>query len=317
MTHFGTTADGRAVERVVLEAGDLKVAILTLGAALHDVRLADIDYNLTRGTDNVLGYANEWRYHGTIIGPIANRISTAQVKIDGMMHELERNQDGRVHLHSGKAATHFQVWTVVEKRAESVTLEVILGDGQCGLPGKRTIRATYTLCAPATLTLTLTGESDADTIMNLAQHGYWNMDGTDNWTGHRLHIAADHYLPTDADTCPTGEIAEVTGTRMDLREGPRISSGKHIFDHNFCTAMTKQDLRDVVTLTGTSGVSMTMATTETGIQIYDGRTAPSNYNALAIEAQGWPDAPNHRGFPSIRLKAGETYTQTTSWRFNT
>jgi len=315
MTHFGTTSDGRDVERITLEAGDLTVAILTLGAALHDVRLAGVDYNLTRGTEDVLAYEGEWRYHGTIIGPIANRISTAQVKIEGMMHELERNQDGRIHLHSGKDATHFQVWKVVEQSPMSVTLEVILGDGLCGLPGKRTIRATYTLTAPATLTLTLTGVSDADTMMNLAQHGYWNMDGTDNWSGHHLKIAADYYLPTDADACPTGEIEDVTGTLMDLRDRPEIKRDKHIFDHNFCTATAKQELRDVVTLTGTSGVTMTMATTEAGVQVFDGRSSPSNYDALAIEAQGWPDAPNHRGFPSIKLKAGETYMQTTSWRF--
>ncbi|MDO7624556.1 MAG: aldose epimerase family protein [Yoonia sp.] len=317
MTHFGTTADGRYVERITLEAGDLKVAILTLGAALHEVRLAGVDYNLTAGTDDVLAYAGDWRYHGTIIGPIANRISTAQVKIEGMMHELERNQDGRIHLHSGKDATHFQVWSVVEQSASSVTLETILGDGLCGLPGKRTIRAVYTVTAPATLTLSLTGTSDADTMMNLAQHGYWNMDGSEDWTGHRMHIAANHYLPTDADACPTGETAEVSDSLMDLRDGPEIASRTHIFDHNFCTATTKQDLRDVVTLTGTRGVKMTMATTETGIQIYDGRRLPMPYSALAIEAQGWPDAPNHRGFPSIRLKAGETYAQTTSWRFET
>jgi aldose 1-epimerase len=315
MTHFGTTANGLDVDRITIEAGALKVAILTLGAALHEVRLAGVDANLTRGTDDVLAYADAWRYHGTIIGPIANRISTAQVKIEGMMHELERNQDGRIHLHSGKNATHFQVWSIVAQTPASVTLEVVLGDGLCGLPGRRVIRATYTVRAPATLTLELTGISDADTLMNLAQHGYWNMDGTDNWTGHRLQIAADHYLPTDTDACPTGEIKDVSGTLMDLRDGPEIASHSHIFDHNFCTANAKQELRDVVTLTGKSGVKMTLATTETGIQIFDGRSSPSNYEALAIEAQGWPDAPNHRGFPSIRLKAGETYTQTTRWRF--
>ncbi len=315
MTLFGTTADGGDVERITLEAGDLKVAVLTLGAALHDVRLAGVNYNLTRGTDDVLAYADDWRYHGTIIGPIANRISTAQVKIEGMMHELERNQDGRIHLHSGKDATHFQVWYVVEQTASRATLEVTLGDGLCGLPGTRVIRATYAVTAPATLTLTLSGTSDADTMMNLAQHGYWNMDGTDDWTGHRLQIAADHYLPTDADVCPTGEIAEVADTLMDLRDGPVITRGTHVFDHNFCTATTKQPLRDVVWLTGERGVKMTMATTEPGIQIFDGRSAPANYGALAIEAQSWPDAPNHRNFPSIRLKAGEHYAQTTAWRF--
>lgn len=306
-----------SIEKIHLAAGDLRVDILNLGAILHNVRLAGVDYNLTRSTDDFAQYARDWRYHGSVIGPVANRISNARVKIDGMMHELERNQDGRIHLHSGKDATHFQVWEIAAQSNDSVTLTLMLPDGMCGLPGRREIRATYAITAPATLTLTLTGISDADTIMNLAQHGYWNMDGTDDWTGHQLKIAADHYLPTDADACPTGEISDVTDTIFNLRDGPKISRKIHVFDNNFCLSKERQALRDVVWLTGLSGVKMTMATTETGIQVFDGRSNPAHYNALAIEAQDWPDAPNHRGFPSIKLGAGQTYSQTTSWRFET
>lgn len=304
-----------SIQKIHLTAGNLHVDILNLGAILHNVRLKDVAYNLTRGTDDFAAYADDWRYHGSIIGPIANRVSNARVKIDGLMHELERNQDGRIHLHSGKDATHFQVWNIAEQTDNSVTLALTLPDGSCGLPGKRNITATYAVSAPATLTLTLTGLSDADTMMNLAQHGYWNMDGTANWSGHKLKIKADHYLPIDEDACPTGEIADVAGTIFDLRTGPEIDSKTHVFDNNFCASKERQALRDVVWLTGTSGVTMTMATTETGIQIFDGRSAPSRQDAIAIEAQSWPDAPNHRSFPSIKLKAGEAYAQTTSWRF--
>lgn len=315
MSHAGTTAKGQTVEKIHLRAGDLQVDVLTLGAILRDVRLAGVDYNLTRGTDDIAAYADEWRYHGSIIGPIANRISNARVKIDGMMHELERNQDGRIHLHSGKDATHFQIWVITQQSDDSVTLELTLPDGLCGLPGKRVVTANYAVTAPATLTLTLSAVSDADTMLNLAQHGYWNLDGTDNWEGHKFKIAADRYLPIDEDACPTGEIADVSGTAMDLRTGPRLQRGAPELDHNFCLSKERQPLRDVIWLTGASGVEMTMATTETGIQVFDGRTSPSHYNALAIEAQSWPDAPNHRGFPSIKLAAGQTYSQTTSWRF--
>lgn len=315
MSHAGNTANGKPVAKIHLKAGDLSVDILTLGAILHNVRLKGVDYNLTRGTDDITAYADEWRYHGSIIGPIANRISNARVKIDGMMHELERNQGGHIHLHSGKDATHFHIWEITAQSENSVTLALTLPDGMCGLPGKREITATYTVSAPATLTLALSGNSDADTMMNFAQHGYWNMDGTDNWTGHSLKIAADHYLPTDASACPTGEIADVVGSIFDLRHGPTIDSKSHAFDNNFCLSKEPQPLRDVVWLRGTTGVKMTMATTETGIQVFDGRSAPADYSALAIEAQSWPDAPNHRGFPSIRLRAGQPYTQTTTWRF--
>lgn len=313
--HFGTTASGVDVEKITIGAGDLTVSVLTWGAVLHDVRLKDVPYNLTRGSDNLADYAGDWCYHGGIIGPIANRIGNARIKVGGMMHELERNQDGRIHLHSGKDATHAQVWRIAAQSAASVTLALTLPDGMCGLPGHREITATYRVSAPATLTLEITGTTDADTVMNFAQHGYWNMDGTADWTGHRLQIAADHYLPTDADAVPTGEIADVAESLMDLRDGPVIDSKTHVFDHNFCLNGGAGPVRDVVWLTGTSGLQMVMATDQAGMQVFDGHTAPANHDALALEAQGWPDAPNHRGFPSIKVRANDTYAQTTSWSF--
>ena len=107
---------------------------------------------------------------------------------------------------------------------------------------------------------------------------------------------------------------------MDFRRGRKISQADTLLDHNFCLSGGRQPIRDVLWLTGTSGLKMTIATTEAGIQLYDGRAAMrpgrGTYEGLAIEAQNWPDAPNHAGFPSIELKPGETYAQITEWRFN-
>ncbi|WP_458791412.1 aldose epimerase family protein [Yoonia sp. MH D7] len=310
--HFDTTSDGKDVEKITILAGDLSVGILTFGATLHEVRLKGVEYNLTRGADNLAAYAGDWRYHGGIIGPIANRIGNARINVGGMMHELERNQDGRVHLHSGKDATHAQVWRVLARDSASVTLALTLPDGMCGLPGHREITATYSVSAPARLTLEIGGTTDGDTVMNFTQHGYWNLDGSTDWTGHHLRVDARCYLPTDDDGVPTGEIVNVEGT-LDLQEGPVIASATHAFDHNYCLAGGAQTLRDVAWLTGASGVQMILATTEAGLQVYDGQS--SGFQALALEAQGWPDAPNHRGFPSIKLRAGQSYAQTTSWTF--
>lgn len=300
---------------IVLTAGDLTVHILTWGAVVQDVRLAGVDHSLTCAPEALSDYQGDWCHHGALIGPIVNRISNARVKIDGMMHELERNQDGRIHLHSGKHGTHRQNWTVVDQTDTALTLEIKLPDGMCGLPGNRVVRVTYTVSAPANLLMEITGTTDADTVMSFANHSYWNLDGTDDWSGHHLQIAADRFLPCTVDNYPTGDIADVTGTPMDFRTPRQVGVGNDHFDHNFCLSDTRLPLRDALTLTGVSGVRMTLATTETGVQIYDGRDTPHKFEALAIEAQSWPDAPNNRKFPSIRLPKGDTYEQTTQWRF--
>lgn len=316
---FGTASTGETVERVTLTAGDLTVNLLTWGAIVQDVRLSGVDRSLTLGSDDLSDYEGGMCHHGSLIGPLANRISTARVLIDGMMYELERNQDGRIHLHSGAQATHRRSWQVVAQSTNSATLQCDLIDGECGLPGNRSITATFEVSAPGTLTLTIKGTTDAPTLMNFANHSYWNLDGTKTWDGHQLKINADRYLPGTDDNCPTGEIAPVAGTEMDFQSLRTVTVNSPPFDNNFCLSDAPTALRDVLTLTGQSGVSMTIATNQTGIQVYDGRDAlrPGGvtYEGLAIEAQGWPDAPTHPTFPSIKVTPETPYHQITTFLF--
>ncbi|MEJ8561354.1 aldose epimerase family protein [Yoonia sp. GPGPB17] len=320
MAYFGTTQTGEDVEKVTISTDDLTVSILTFGAMVQDVRLAGVAHGLSLGSDALHDYETTMGYFGTIVGPIANRISNARVRLDGMMYELERNENNAVHLHSGADGVHRKVWQVASQTPDSVTLALTLNDGIAGLPGQRDIRVTYQVSAPAMLTKTIDGTTDTATCMNFASHIYWNLDGTETWDGHALKVAADRYLPIDDRTCPTGEIASVAGTQMDFRETSKPQIGAPALDHNFCLSDGKQALRDVLWLTGQSGVTMTLATTEAGLQIHDAATSrrPGKpcYEGIVIEPQGWPDAPNHLGFGSITVTADQPYHQTTSWRFS-
>lgn len=317
--YFGTSSTDVDVEKITISAGELSVSILTWGAVIQDVRLASVDRSLTLGSDNLADYEGDLRHHGSLIGPIVNRISNARVEIDRMMYELERNQNRNIHLHSGAKATHLKTWTLADCSDSHVTLMYKLRDGDCGLPGNRLITVTYRVRAPATLSMEITGTTDATTAMSFANHSYWNLDGSQNWGGHTLGIIADHYLPGTAQCYPTGEIIEVDGTSMDFRTPRRIDRTTDSFDNNFCLSDHRVPLRGVLTLAGQSGVSMTIATTEPGIQVYDNkegaRPGRSTFEGLAFEAQFWPDAPNNADFPSILLRPDETYTQVTTWTF--
>lgn len=321
MDIFGTASTGETVHKLTLAAGDLTVSLLTWGAALQDVRLAGVPYGLTLGSDNLADYEDSMRHHGTLIGPVVNRISTGRAEIDGMMYELERNQDGRITLHSGKAATHRRLWQVVDHGPTHATLRCDLGDGACGLPGNRSILARYEVTAPACLSLDITAKTDTDTLFNFANHSYWNFDGGEVWDGHVLEIKADHYLPTTPDFTPTGEVAPVDGTPMDFRKPRAITRGDPPLDHNFCLSDGAEPLREVLTLTGTSGVGLRLSTDQPGVQLYDGRhgirPGKAPYEGLAIEAQHWPDAPTHRHFPSILTGPDQPYRQSTRFEFFT
>jgi len=319
---FGHTRDGRQVQAIRLASPQLAVTVLTWGAALQDVRLAGIDRSLTLGGDRIEAYQGPMGYFGTVVGPVANRIGGARAVIAGQECRFPANE-GTTLLHGGARGVQARHWALVAADAAGVQLHLVLEAGEDGFPGRRTITAEYRVDGAA-LTLTLTAVTDAPTLMNLAQHGYWNLDGTATVAGHRLRVLADAYLPGAAGL-PTGEVRAVhdgfelrAGRLLDLTEG---------HDHNFCLADAPRALTEVAELTGTSGVSLRLATTEPGLQVYDGRTiatAPfaghgglpyAAHAALALEPQRWPDAPNNPGFPSIALNPGETYQQETRWTF--
>jgi aldose 1-epimerase len=155
--------------------------------------------------------------------------------------------------------------------------------------------------------------------MNLANHSYWNLDGTPGFGGHRLRVAADRWLPVTPDVTPRGTVLPVAGSPMDFRRGRTLAPGRPPLDTCLVLSDRRERLRDVLWLTGSTGIGMTLATTEPSVQVYDARHSPRPGRApcegLAIEAQFWPDAPRHRHFPDITLRPGQPWRQVTVWRF--
>ena len=318
VTPFGTTTRGQPVQRISLAQGHLAVALLTWGAVLQSVRLAGVPYDLTLGADSLAPYEDAMLHHGSLIGPVVNRLTNATAPIAGQNHRFEVNFNGAHTLHAGAAGTQRKVWDLHQATATSCTLGLTLPDGEGGFPGLRHVTARFTLSDSATLRLEVTTTTDKATLVNFANHSYWNLDGSGTLAGHKLQIAADHILPTDANFIPTGQISPVAGTEFDFRTAQPLAPGKPPLDNCYALGQERVLPRDVLWLTGASGVKLTVATSEPGVQVYDARNAARpggpTYEGLAIEAQGWPDAPNKPGFPGIELAAGATVTQITEWR---
>lgn len=310
---FGTTTDGKTVHAITLSAGDLTVDVVTHGARLHAVRLAGVPYNLTLGAETVAQYEGDYRYHGSLMGPLANRVKHGRAELGGVIYQLDLNdQTGQHCLHSGPTSTLVQVWQVVQATDTEATLALDLPDGLGGFPGNRHVTAHFSVIAPGTLRMQVAMTTDALTFANFANHSYWNLDGTPTWTDHRLRIAGDAYLPTSADLIPSGEIRDVTGTAFDFRTLRGSTPGDPPLDLNYCLSNERKPLREVAWLHGASGVTMAIATTEPGLQLFDQRPG---YGSLALEPQFWPDTPHNPNFPSVALKPGQPWEQITEWRF--
>lgn len=322
VTPWGTLPDGRAVSAIALRSGRITARLLTLGAIVQDLRLDGVDHPLVLGAPDVAAYLGPARYFGAIVGRFANRIGGARFVLDGREYRTDANFRGRHTLHGGATGTDTRLWRIDDIAADRAVLGLTLPDGDMGFPGALRIGAEIMLHDDA-LGLTLTAQTDAPTPCSLAHHGYFDLDGQGDCRGHLLRIAADHYLPVDADLIPTGQVAPVAGSAFDFRDSRRI--GDTGYDHNFCLSDGPRPLRPVAWLTGAGGLSMQVDTTACGLQFYDGgqMTAVPGLDGrqygphagLALETQHWPDAPNRPGFPDAILRPGQVWRTTTWYRF--
>ncbi len=329
---FGTTANGDNVHRVEISGGGLTARLMTWGASLQDLRLAGHAPPLVLGFPKFDHYPAHSPYFGATPGRYANRIAHGRFQLDGTDYQLDRNQQGKHHLHGGSQGIGKRVWTIAQRGDDFVRFEIDDRDGHMGYPGNCRIACTYRLKTGGVLSVVHEAESDQPTLCNMAHHSYFNLDGSSEILSHELMIAAEHYLPVDGDQIPTGMIEPVADTDFDFRDMRAIRQATDnafvAYDHNFCLSEKRVPKR-VVALARSlnSGVVLEVWTGEPGLQFYGGfKISPTveglqgqTYQAHAgfcLESQIWPDSPNNRGFPSAVLRPGERLTQETDYIFS-
>jgi aldose 1-epimerase len=329
---FGTGRNDETVSRLFLEGGGLTAKVLTWGAIIQDLRLDGHDAPLVLGFETMPDYLTHSPYFGATPGRNSNRIANGKFVIDGTEYQLEKNEKGITHLHGGSDGIANRNWTVVEHTDNKAVLSIVDPDGRAGYPGNCTIICTYELKDNGTLSVLYESTTDKPTIANVCQHSYFTLDGLETTAAHELMISADHYLPTNEQQIPAGGPRDVTGTPFDFRTMKSVvqhENGEQVlFDHNFCLSQERVAKREVIQARSTqSGVHLTVATTEPGVQYYaafkmniavpglDGRTyAP--FAGLCLETQIWPDAVNQEGFPQAALRPGEVLRQETDYIFS-
>lgn len=332
-SNFGVLPDGTEIVEATLAAGDLTVRVISLGAIVRDVRLGGAAHPLVLGFDRLQDYLDHSPYFGAVVGRSANRIAGGRFTLDGAAVQLSRNERGTTHLHGGFVGFDRRPWRLVAQDATSVVFALSASDGEEGYPGCVQVLVRYSVEPPATLRMEAEARTDRPTLMNLAHHSYFNLDGSPDILDHRLRIFADEYTPVDGDKIPTGELAPVAGSDYDFRSLRPIrwmrGPDRLTYDLNYAPAMSSAAVpRPMVRLESPlSRIALDVASTEPGVQFYDGYLlgvpVPGldgrRYGPCAgccFEPQRFPDAPNHPGFPSSVLRPGETYRQLSRFSFS-
>ena len=329
---FGKTPNGETVDLFVLgDPAGVEASIITYGAALQALLAPDRDgqcVNVCLGFETLAGYIeNTGHYFGATIGRFANRIAGARFALDGVVHEVDRN-DGKNCLHGGARGFDTRVWDVVEAAAGMLRLAYSSPDGELGFPGNLDVRVEYRL-GDTELRIDYEAATSAPTVVNLTNHTCWNLagEGSGSVDGHMLTLNASAFTPVDATLVPTGEIQPVDGTPLDFRVPAAIGARGHGYDHNVVVDRGDDSLVLAArVLEPASGRTLDVLTTEPGLQLYTGTVLDGSLvgtsgrpygrgDCIALETQHYPDSPNRPAFPSTVLRPGETFRSTTVFRF--
>lgn len=351
---FGTLPDGREARLFTLEAGGFRATLTDFGAILTSLLVpgpnpGDPPTDVVLGFDDLAGYVGTHPYFGATVGRCGNRIAGGTFDLDGRTYRLATNT-GANHLHGGVVGFDKKLWSAVPRvteRGPSVEFTVVSPDGDEGYPGRLTARATYLLTPAGELIVEMEATTDAPTIVNLVHHSYWNLAGqaSGSVADHELAVFADHYLPVDAGSIPTGEFAPVADTPFDFRPelmprrrvgtaiealpphaGPGVPRG---VDHDYVIRDWQPDgrLRTAAILEDpASGRSLEVLTDQPGVQVYMGNFLDGTLRGKAgavygpnagicLETQKHPDSIHHPEWPSVRLDPGATYRHVMVHRF--
>lgn len=331
---FGTLGDGTQIFCwTMINENGLKAEILDYGATVRSIVVPDKNGNpvdVVLGYDTLEEYVADDCYLGATIGRVSNRIKNAQFELNGKTYKLYAN-NGANHLHGGKRGFNARVWTG-QQVGDTVVFSRLSPDGEEGYPGNLNVSVSFGWQGNS-LAIRYEAEADKDTIINLTNHSYFNLNGAGNGNinGHTMEVNADRYTLNGEDGVPTGDLVCVDGSAMDFRIPKTIGRDADNdepcvkffggYDSNFVLSG-----HPIATATGDqTGITLVADTDRPGVHFYtanalgdrkgkDGR-AYGFRSAFCLETQHFPDSIHHPEWPTCILRAGEVFRSVTTYTF--
>ena len=345
---FGLTQAGEKVTKFTFgNANGYEVEMLSYGATVHSIKTPDRDRNyanITLNCEDISGYEANEAYLGATVGPFCNRICGANFTLEGEKYQLAAN-DGSNTLHGGRFGFNQKVWaaepiqiqpTSEASSAVGVRFSTTSPDGEDGFPGTVEVSVKYLLSAENELSIEFSATTDKATHINLTNHCYWNLSGDLHSTiyNHVVQIDADKILDMNDAGIPSGKLVSVAGTAFDFNEPKSVGTDiEHLtntpqgYDHcylvNVDNAYESAKIA-VILFDPSSGRCLEISTDQPALQFYSSNFMDSTvssgghpkHGGIALETQGFPDAPNHDHFPSTLLIPGQDFRSKTVIKFS-
>jgi len=345
---YGKTHGGEAVDAYTLSGGKVTLRLMTYGGTWLSLTAPDREGQLSDialGASDLEGYQNPNNpYLGALIGRCGNRIGNSKFELNGKQYAVTPNKHPH-HLHGGTVGFDKKLWkasVVKHGGKEKLMLSLISSDGEEGYPGCLEVKVYHYITDDGAIELEYNAIGDADTLCNLTQHNYFNLDGHagGHILNHELTVNADYVTDVDAALIPNGKVIKVAGTAFDFNKSKAI--GRDIAE-NILAQAKGYDVNYVITRKGgglqkvaevyspKSGRCMEVWTTKPSVQLYTGNyfnnlsgkdgAVYNQYAGFALETQYAPDSINHKnafGYDAdIVLKKGKTYKHITIYKLKT
>ena len=341
---FGALKDGTPITRYTMEnEKGMRLSVINYGGAIQQILVPDRNgdpVDVVLGYDDIAGYEAGTSCFGAFVGRYANRIKDAAFELNGRRYQLEKN-DGENHLHGTFIRTVFDI----REQEDGLRLSHTFPDGEEGYPGSLQVVAFYRLMEYNCLELDYYAKSDADTVINLTNHSYFNLNGGGDVLDHRMMIFSGSFTEADEHTIPTGRVLPTVKTPMEFRSWKTIGRDffaddvqlrqAHGYDHNYILREAADGinpgylLEAAVAESDQTGISLSCLTTQPAMQFYTGNfvdkdSAPAGKGGVrypkqggfCLETQNYPCAPNYAQFPSAVLWAGKIFHQKTMYAFS-
>ncbi len=307
----------------------IELEAIAFGATITSLKIPlelDKKIDIVLGFDDLSSYINSFDskaapYFGAIVGRFAGRIKNGHFSINKKPIFLDQNH-GTNHLHGGNQGLSKVFWEMINKKENTITFEYISPNGEDNYPGELSTQVTYCLTDENELKVEMIAKTTEDTIVNLTQHSYFNLDGhTEDVLQQELVVNSNKFLEVDPENIPTGKFLDTKNSMFDFSKPTKCPSK---IDNTF--VLNDNDSVSAVLISKKNNLKMSVFTNQPAVHIYVGGNCfnqikgkeNANYHAtsgICFETQNFPDAPNHEHFPNAILKKDETYRHKTTFKF--
>ncbi len=295
------------MKEFILKNEWLKLCVLNYGARIHRLQYTDNQgvVTLVGGLEKLADYLQDPFYLGACVGRFSGRICSSTISINENTYTLP--SENGVHLHGGDGFENknWNLEAIHTGLKPSICLSYDSASGMGGYPGNLKVFVTYTLNEKS-LEVEFKAETDAPTLVNLTQHAYFLLDDSESFEHYKLKVPATKYVETAENLCPTGRLVTTRKTPLDFTLQKPI--GKIVLDTPFVLETKEQPIS---MYSPKSDMEMELHTNQNIVVIY----TPEHKAGICLEAQNYPDSPNHTHFDSSLLSPGEIYNNRSVYIF--